>query len=251
MNIANSLKYIRKFGPRGLSYLIKAGLHKHHTLQVDLANYKHPIFLRNNTSDIPTFHKVIYGEDYALNLNFSPEVIIDCGANIGLASVFFKNLYPEATVIAVEPEPSNFEMLVKNTKGYQNIHCLNNGIWNRSVFLKIEDQGLGHWGYITRETEKQEDGTVSAISIDSIMTRYGLKYIDILKIDIEGSEKELFEKNFEKWLPYTKIIMIELHDRMKKDCSKTFFKALLSYDFSIDLKGENIICMMDTNLMKA
>jgi hypothetical protein len=66
-------------------------------------------------------------------------------------------------------------------------------------------------------------------------------HIDILKLDIEGSEKEVFETGYEHWLPKINILIIELHDKMKKGCSRAVFNAISKYDFSFDIKGENII----------
>ena len=66
-------------------------------------------------------------------------------------------------------------------------------------------------------------------------------YIDILKLDIEGSEKEVFSAGFENWMPKTKVIIIELHDAMKPGCSRAVFAAVNKYNFSFNIKGENII----------
>ena len=73
------------------------------------------------------------------------------------------------------------------------------------------------------------------------MQQFNMPHIDVLKLDIEGSEKEVFEENFEKWLPLTKVLIIELHDEMKKGCSRAVFNAMNKFDFSFDTKGENII----------
>lgn len=56
----------------------------------DSKEIKHPIYLRNNTSDIPTFYQVFYRLDYELDYKNIPEVIVDCGANIGLSAGFLK-----------------------------------------------------------------------------------------------------------------------------------------------------------------
>jgi hypothetical protein len=76
------------------------------------------------------------------------------------------------------------------------------------------------------------------------MLENGLEQIDILKIDIEGSEKELFESDYDYWLSRTKILIIELHDRLKPETSKTVFKALLNYQFSVIIKGQNLVFYM-------
>jgi hypothetical protein len=65
--------------------------------------------------------------------------------------------------------------------------------------------------------------------------------IDILKVDIEGSEKEVFELNYENWLPKCKAIVIELHDNMKQGTSKSVFKAISQYNFSFEMQDENLI----------
>ena len=99
------------------------------------------------------------------------------------------------------------------------------------------DTGLGNWGFMTEETDQAGEDTIAAISIDEIMNRYNLEHIDICKINIEGAEKELFEKNYDTWLSKTKLISIELHDRMKEGCSKSFFKAMINYNFALTHKG--------------
>lgn len=100
--------------------------------------------------------------------------------------------------------------------------------------------GLGKWGFIVEEVDYKNEHTVSAISIIDIMKKFNLDHIAILKVDIEGSEKELFESNIEEWLPKTKVIIIELHDRMKSGTSMSFFKALYNYDYSLSFKKGKI-----------
>ena len=204
--------------------------------------FKHPVYMRPSSSDYATFGEVILDKSYDLNLRFTPEVIIDCGANIGLTSIFFKNKYPNATIIAIEPEKNNFAILNKNLAGYEKIILYNNGIWDKKTNLKIEDAGYGNWGFIVHETSEESDSTIKAISLNDIVKDNNLGSIDILKIDIEGSEKEVFEADYDYWLSKTKVLIIELHDRLRKGASKAFFKALSNYDFDLAVKGQNIIC---------
>jgi hypothetical protein len=72
--------------------------------------------------------------------------------------------------------------------------------------------------------------------------------IDILKIDIEGAEKEIFETNFENWITNTKVIIVETHDRYKKGTSKAIFNTIGKYDFSLELSGENLV-LVNNNLV--
>ncbi len=213
-------------------------------VKLNLTSLKYPVYLRKNTSDIKTFQQVFHNKEYEAELSFEPKVIFDLGANIGVASIYFKNRFPAATIIAVEPESANYDLLVKNTEQYKDIHCLKSGIWNKTTNLRIHDKGYGNWGFITEEAEHEDTDTVKAISIDGLMEKYNIQHIDVLKIDIESSEKELFDENFEKWLPKVKIIIIELHDFFKEGCSRSFFKALTNYKFTMKYSGENIIVEM-------
>jgi Methyltransferase FkbM domain len=74
---------------------------------------------------------------------------------------------------------------------------------------------------------------VRAVTIDEIIKEFGLGRIDLLKIDVEGSEKEIFD-NSEAWISSVDVICVELHDRFKAGCSRSFFTAVT--DFTIELR---------------
>jgi len=95
------------------------------------------------------------------------------------------------------------------------------------------------------ESDISNEHSVQSISVDGLLDEFNIDQIDILKIDIEGSEKELFEKNYEKWLPRTKMIIVELHDVMRWGSSKSFFNAITKYEYSMTIKGENLICILN------
>lgn len=203
-----------------------------------LSKLRHPFSLRNNPYDYATFEEVILREDYNINIGFTPKTIIDGGANIGLTAAYFATKFPSAQIVTVEPDSNNFDLLVKNTQQYKNIKPVNAGIWNRKVNLEVKDGGQGNNAFTVLENPA---GTIPALSIKDLIDQQGWPNADIIKLDIEGSEKEVFEKNFEQWLPSTKILIVELHDRMKKGCSEAVFNAIKQYDFSSEEKGENIV----------
>ena len=213
-----------------------------HLVELKTKRLQHPVYLRKNTCDIDVFGFIFLKEEYAMNLDFNPQVIIDCGANIGLTAIYYKNQFPNAKIICIEPESANYELLLKNTEQYKDIICYQAGVWNRSTYLTVEDIGLGHWGFIVKEIACEVPGSVKGISLGDIMRENNIDSIDILKIDIEGSEKEVFETNSEEWLSKTRFLAVELHDRMKPGCSKSVFKALTQYDFSLSFRGETTFC---------
>ncbi|WP_035667929.1 FkbM family methyltransferase [Flavobacterium sp. 83] len=214
--------------------------------KIQILKMTFPIFLRPKSSDLLVFHQIFTFKEYDMNLGFSPKFIIDAGANIGLAAVFFSNKFPEAKIMAIEPEKSNFEMLQKNTKEYKNVSLKKMALSNQFNFsFNVVDKGFGNWGFITEIQDSKRKinviDTVKTITIDEIMIEYNLEYLDLLKIDIEGGEKQLFESNYENWLPKTKCIIIELHDGITNGSSKSFFKAISNYDFSYFNRGENLM----------
>lgn len=224
-----------------INFLVALGFEK-----IILNELKFPMHLRKNSSDILTFHQIFTFKEYEINLGFVPKFIVDAGANIGLSAVFFTNKFPDATIVAVEPEKSNFEMLLKNTNEYKNIFCVKKAISNQSdLSFDVVDKGFGNWGFVTQvknngQLEKVVD-QVDSLTIDEILVYYKLECLDLLKIDIEGAEKNLFESNYENWLPKTKCIIIELHDGITKGSSKSFFAAISRYNFSYFNRGENLL----------
>lgn len=237
------VSHFQVLGVQGVLFLFKRHIKFIKSFSILLPKYKYPILLRNNTTDVCVFYQVFLAKSYDIFYGLDPKVIIDCGANIGLSVLFYKNKFPDAKIIAVEPEISNFELLQKNTERYNNIFCIKRGIWNRSTDLVIKEGNKGNWDFVTEEVNSKNSNVnkISAVSINEIINTYNIEQIDILKIDIEGSERELFDMNFEKWLKITKVLIIELHDGLKPGASKSFFKAVSKYDFHMSRKNENLI----------
>lgn len=208
---------------------------------LNIANLTYPFSIRNNPFDYATFEEVLLEETYNISISFTPAYIIDGGGNIGLTACYFATKYPGATIVSVEPDSDNFKILQQNCNQYANIQTMQCGIWKSNAHLKIEDAHTGNNAFTVTETEEVPGKTISAVTIWHLMQKFAMPHIDILKLDIEGSEKEVFDADVEDWLPKTKVLIIELHDKMKKGCSRAVFNAINKYDFSFDIKGENII----------
>lgn len=233
-------------GPASLGTAFKLLFGKGGKLRLKLKKYPHPIYVRGKGSDLEVLNDVLlkFCYKFRTRIDFEPKAIIDCGANIGLTSVFFRSMYPDAEIYAVEPEENNYRLMVENLERYDNIHSINTGIWSRDTYLRVDNPDAEAWGFSFHETEDSADGGVKALSIRSIMEQYGIDSIDILKIDIEGAEREVFSEDCEYWLSRTRVLIIELHDRAVEGCSKAFFNALCKYDFSTEIKGDNIFCFI-------
>ena len=244
----NFFKHYRRFKFNGIVFLYKKRFMPNQIISFKASFLKFPVFLRNNSSDISTFYQIVFYQEYKIAFGFIPEIIIDLGANIGLAAVYFKNVYPNSKIISLEPEISNYNMLLKNTKEYDDIICYNVGIWNKPGNLIVEESEQGYWASFVHEVEYISEDTTKAITISQLIRDHKIDKIDILKIDIEGSEKELFSNNYNEWLSITKVIIIELHDHLREGSSMSFFNALSKYNYSISHSGENILCFLNKNL---
>ncbi len=89
------------------------------------------------------YREIFIKQHYEFLVKKSPEVIIDAGANIGLASIYFANKYPKAKIIAIEPEKGNFAILKKNVSPYSNIFLIQAVLWNKNEKINLLDPGLG------------------------------------------------------------------------------------------------------------
>lgn len=183
-------------------------------------------YLRPFSSDEDVFHQIIDNLDYLPVVNIynalfpsEPKNIIDCGANIGLTSLFFSQYYQQSSILAIEPFEDNIKTMDINftRNNITNCKILHGGVWNRNTPLYVETNFRdGKEWSVTVSENKIGNKTIPGYSLCDIIS--SLEEVDILKIDIEGSEKQLFaDPNYAKiFLSKTKCIAIEIHDEF--DC---------------------------------
>ncbi len=226
-------------------YGVIKGLNLYHRLKsgkaITLPGIKNKIWLRKNSSDADTFFQIFINKEYGKVKDREAKYIIDGGANIGLFSLQMRNIFPDAKIFSIEPDIENFAQLDKNLAGYSDVVTINAGLWSKNTLLKITNPGQEKWEIIV--AEDNINGNIKAISIDQLMKEYNIPYIDILKLDIETSEKEIFSSDCSLWLPKVRMMVIELHDFMESGCAKEFFTTILrTYnDFTYYVTGENTI----------
>ena len=225
-------KLARSFGFRegGAAYYAASFAYKGPTAgkprlrQIRVEGVPHPIFYRIGTSDWPVFKKVFLDKEYDITskphaaalkqfyaglLSTSKQpVIIDCGANIGLASVWYANSFPHARIYAIEPEPDNFAILVKNCSVYENIVPVRAAVSDNETKVSLRNVSDEPWAW---ETKESETGTVPTVIIPNLVLQEANATLFIVKIDIEGFEVELFRSNIE-WVSQTPLVVYEPHD---------------------------------------
>ncbi|MDH3513559.1 MAG: FkbM family methyltransferase [Gammaproteobacteria bacterium] len=206
------------------------------------------IQVRVNTTDISVYNQVFIHREYDFPVAQEPKIIVDAGANIGLSSIYFSMRFPGARIYALEPERSNYDLLAKNVSPCANVIPVNKALWSETTRLSLLDPGSGRAGlqkdgFQTFKAESESldhpDSRIDAVDLDTFMREHGIDHIDLLKIDIEGSEREVFQHPGE-WIARVGILVVELHDRMRPGCSRAFFNATNHFENEI-YKGENVI----------
>lgn len=214
---------------------------RRHAVAVNSKLLRRRVWMRPRSSDWAVFMKVLGNMEYSFDSdNGSPKLIIDAGANIGLATLFFAWKYPGAQIAAIEPETSNLEVLRRNCGDLPSVRVIPAALWSGRSELFISDPNSEKWTFSVTDTPSCGP-TVLSTTIADILRESGSDRIDILKLDIEGAERELFREGWQEWLPKVRTILIELHDRFVPGCSKAFYSAILTRPFRQEILGENVL----------
>ena len=177
------------------------------------AGYAGPLTFRRLGSDITVVRQMLVRQEYRPVASLPGiDLIIDCGANIGAAAYYFLHRYPSAQLVAVEPDPENLALCERNLAPFgARAKVIHGAVWPECRPLRIvpESRALGAWAL---RVEPAAGGNIEGLTIPEILDRSGVKPpIDILKMDIEGAEAEVFNDESRAWLAFTRHIAIELH----------------------------------------
>lgn len=188
--------------------------------------------IRYFNSDLRVFYQIFIEENYRFFPHgFEPTIIVDLGANVGYSSIWFHKVFPKSNIIALEPEDENFKILQSNTNSIGRISVLKKAIWHKDEELFIINPNALSWSFETSKIKKNGSKCIDGISMGSLMKKFNLDRIDLLKIDIEGAEFELFKNEPLDWLENVGSIMIETHDKKQPGTSKLVDSVLLKAGF--------------------
>lgn len=248
------LEFSRVLGPRVFSVQL-ARLFNGKEIDVNLRGVG-PVRLRPRASDLTTFrHVFVEGQydisktaqgrkirkiyDSLIRENITP-IIVDCGANVGAASLWFAVAFPQAKIFALEPEGENARI------------CRHN-LANRPQISMLEAAVVGHRGSVEivsmrhaqgMRTKRLEGGAaVAGLTVSDVVNMVdGQKSLLIVKVDIEGFEADLFAENIE-WVDAAAAIYIEPHDWMMpgEGTSDSMQKVLFDRGFELLISGENLV----------
>ncbi len=179
------------------------------------------VWLRTMGGDFFVLHEVFGTNCYDLRgLVPQARTVVDLGANVGLTSLYFASIYPNARLICVEPMPSNLAILKRNVGpiGAVVVEAAVADTCGTATFDGTRPAwggGLSHQGNIT----------VATVSIDRILDDHVSDGdVDILKMDIEGAERLVFNGSM-AWLDRVRCIVAELHHPFEFQTFKSVLNA--------------------------
>eukprot|EP00850_Spirogloea_muscicola_P014896 SM000110S18903 [mRNA] locus=s110:209106:210638:+ [translate_table: standard] len=241
-----------------------------------------PLYLRPHYSDFSVIKQLIENRELGFIKNYAPTTVLDAvpiarpfldaGANVGYATLLFGLMWPDARVVAVEASAANFRVLRLNSQWLPNAVLLRAGLYDRSAAMLLVNGSQATregWQYILRERRPDDDrqgggggSPVRTVTVCTLLRLLGLPGFDFVKMDIEGSEREVFtprpaavataplaahhdRSNGDPsstgrsaghgrsagydpvaWLATTKLLSVEVHDRMKEGCRAAVEAAL-------------------------
>src|SRR6266550_1670612 len=195
------------------------------------------IYFRCGTSDLASFVQIFARDEYGFPICFQPRRILDLGAYVGYASVYFAMRFPTALITAVEPATDNFRILSLNTLAYPNIKTINAGVWGSRSRLLVRQEGAHDWGTRLKLGE-DEQNSVEAFTVAEILDQSGWSDFDYLKCDIEASELSVFAQSGDYIASMVNCCAIETHDAIAPGASKLIACCFDSARFLHTRSGE-------------
>jgi len=223
------------------------------------SNKKFEVFLRPYTSDSKVFEQVIINKEYfticeliaSRNLSKNIKFIVDAGANIGMTSIYFLSHFENAQIISIEPDTDNFKQLklnIAHNSLESRVRILFKALWiNKTDDLIItNDFRDGDSWSKSVAIQKTENNSIkiSPVTLSDILAlNSDSSYIDILKIDVEGTECSLFNDDFflELLNEHVKFLCLEIHE--ETGCLKRITDFLDNNNFEVIFKNQTFFCV--------
>ena len=173
--------------------------------------------------------------EYYLPPDLNPKLIVDIGSNVGASVLYFHSLFPKARILGFEPHPDTFGILQLNVANLPSVTVFNCGLGaaNRRVTVPGESINYGAFSTFDRlRGQKQRESVECEIRrLDDVLRELQIDKVDLIKIDCEGAEADVFAGLSPAMLQRCQWIVGELHD-----ASAFALLARLASQFDLDLK---------------
>lgn len=205
------------------------------TIAIDGLNFE----FVDSASFIFTYEEIFRKQIYKFSVNNNTPYIIDAGANIGLAVLYFKLLFPDAVITAFEPDEQVFNVLQRNTtnKGMSFVTLIKKGLWTEETELSFAAEGADG-GRISEREECSNIVTIQTVKLSNYLKD---RHVDFLKMDIEGAEFEVL-KEAEPYLYNVSKIFVEYHSFVDKDQQLSeLLQILKNKGFRVNINAPGLV----------
>jgi FkbM family methyltransferase len=175
------------------------------------------------------YREIFARQHYYFRADSQAPVVMDCGANLGMASLYFKWLYPESRIQAFEPDPATFKLLRENVaRNHLDIQVHNCALWDQDteVDFYVDSENPGT---LVMSTEESRSRGVPIKVPGRKLSEFIEGPVDFLKLDVEGAEhRVLCDLESAGKLPNIRQMVVEYHHRIgqRKSCLGEFLGKL-------------------------
>jgi FkbM family methyltransferase len=187
---------------------------------------EHPFPVRPGTADASVLVANVVRAEYGqVHPRRQPRWLIDAGGYIGDTTAFFLSRYPTLRALVLEPSAEHVACMRRNLNPYRDrVTILQKGLWSVDATLRFSGQGVN--GVVG----SSEGDVVDCVSIPTLIAQFGIDRIDILKLDIEGAEREVVGPTASNWLDQTSELVMEIHG---PDIERSVAEALARAGFAM------------------
>lgn len=238
---------------RTLDVLVRRLVHRRGVVRAPLRGATGMIEIDPLDSDLFVAAQVLGHREYALDGRITDRlndycrelgragrvpVILDGGANVGYSALFFAFTYPEALVVAVEPDQNTITSLRRNVADHPRIRPIHAALWSHTDGVRLTSTASGSWGHFIGQQGK----LTPSVTLHGLFAENPEWEPLIVKLDIEGAEKTVVAASPDVFRSAA-CIMIEPHDFMLRGaaCLTPLFKALANRPMDTLINGENLI----------
>jgi FkbM family methyltransferase len=187
------------------------------------------------------YREIFTRQQYYFRADCEAPLILDCGANLGMASLYFKWLYPKSRVQAFEPDPATFQLLKQNiVQNNLDVEAHNCALWDEDGEVDFFVDS-GNPGTLLMSTE------ISRMNGESIkvpacrLSNFIDGTVDFLKLDVEGAEHKVLRDLVQTGkMSAIRQMVVEYHHRLgqHKSCLAEFLAMLEQAGFEYQVRAE-------------
>jgi FkbM family methyltransferase len=198
------------------------------------------IFYRSGSADPFVLYQVLLRSgkkaEYYVPPGLRPKIILDIGSNIGASIIYFHRQFPDANIFGFEPHPDTFRVLQKNVAHLRGVTVFNYGLGATYQRIAVRADKVNFGAFNTRGSFRDRGHPVAPVEcevrrLNDVLREIGVAQVDLIKIDCEGAEADVFSTLPDEILNHCQWIVGEFHDHTGFDVL-----ARLAPHFQLDLK---------------